>query len=119
MMQITVQVTGDTRLEPDETFFVDLSSPVNATISQGRGIGTIQNDDSGPTFSIDNVTMAEGNGATTNFVFTVTKTGTTGERARVDFATANGTTNFASGAAGVRRLGGLRLANRNAPVYSG
>ena len=96
-MQLTVQVAGDTRLEPDETFFVDLSSPVNATISQGRGVGTIQNDDSGPTFSINNVTMAEGNGATTNFTFTVTKTGTTGERARVDFATANGTTNPALG----------------------
>ena len=41
--------------------------------------------------------MAEGDAGTTNFIFTVTKTGVTGERARVDFATANGTTNPATG----------------------
>src|SRR6185503_10967309 len=46
---------------------------------------------------INNVTLAEGNAGTTNFVFTVTKTGVTGERSRVDFATANGTTNPATG----------------------
>ncbi|HYX26938.1 MAG TPA: Calx-beta domain-containing protein, partial [Pyrinomonadaceae bacterium] len=97
-MRITVLVNGDTKLEPDETFFVNLSNPTNATISQAQGIGTIQNDDSGPTFSIDNVTQAEGNGpGTTNFTFTVTKTGTTAERSRVDFATADGTSNPATG----------------------
>ena len=77
---ITILVNGDTKLEPDETFFVQLSSPVNATILDGTGVGTIQNDDNAtaPTFSIDNVTMAEGNAGTTNFIFTVTKTGVTG-----------------------------------------
>jgi hypothetical protein len=43
---ITVLVNGDTDVEPNETFFVDLSSPVNATIASGRGTGTILNDDS-------------------------------------------------------------------------
>ena len=64
-------------------------------------MGTITNDDGGtaPTFSIDNVTMAEGNAGTTNFIFTVTKTGVTGIRSRVDFATANGTTDPATGGA--------------------
>jgi hypothetical protein len=43
---ITVQVVGDTQIEPDETFFVDLSNPTNATIDRARGSGNILNDDS-------------------------------------------------------------------------
>jgi uncharacterized repeat protein (TIGR01451 family) len=42
---ITVEVNGDTTVEPDETFLVNLSSPVNATISDSQGVGTILNDD--------------------------------------------------------------------------
>ncbi len=42
---ITVQVNGDTTVEPDETFFVNLRSPTNATIADAQGMGTIVNDD--------------------------------------------------------------------------
>jgi hypothetical protein len=42
---ITVVVNGDTSREPSETFFVNLSDAVNATIADGRGRGTIHNDD--------------------------------------------------------------------------
>jgi uncharacterized repeat protein (TIGR01451 family) len=42
---ITVQVNGDTVVEGDETFSVNLSAPSNATISDSQGIGTILNDD--------------------------------------------------------------------------
>jgi Ca2+-binding RTX toxin-like protein len=42
---VTVQVNGDVTIEPDETFFVDLSNPVNATIADPQGAGTILNDD--------------------------------------------------------------------------
>ncbi|HID21913.1 MAG TPA: hypothetical protein EYP14_05875, partial [Planctomycetaceae bacterium] len=45
---ITVQVIGDVRFEPDETFFVNLSNPVNAALSDQEGLGTIQNDDPAP-----------------------------------------------------------------------
>ena len=31
--------------EIDETFFVNLSSPTNATIADGQGMGTIADDD--------------------------------------------------------------------------
>jgi large repetitive protein len=41
-----VPVCGDTVAEPDETFFVDLSNPTGgAVITDGRGDGTIRNDD--------------------------------------------------------------------------
>ena len=44
---VTVSVFGDTRNEPDETFFVSLSQPTNATIADPQGVGTILNDDGG------------------------------------------------------------------------
>ena len=46
---ITVPVNGDVLDEADETFFVNLSSPVNATIADGQGVGTITDDDAAPT----------------------------------------------------------------------
>jgi hypothetical protein len=43
--QITIEVAGDTAIERDETFDVDLSDPQGATIARARGIGTIRDDD--------------------------------------------------------------------------
>lgn len=42
---ITVLVQGDTVPEPNETFFVQLDSPINATLANTSGTGTILNDD--------------------------------------------------------------------------
>jgi len=60
---ITVVVNGDTTVEPNETFFVNLSNAVNATIADGQGVGTILNDDAlpTPTLSINDVSVTEGN----------------------------------------------------------
>src|SRR5206468_2115998 len=68
---VTVLVNGDTTFETDETFFVNLAGAVNASIATAQSTGTILNDDSVPTVSINSVSVAEGNTATTNFVFTV------------------------------------------------
>ncbi|HQV03003.1 Calx-beta domain-containing protein [Novosphingobium sp.] len=46
---ITVQVTGDTTVEPNETFSVVLSNPgANTTITDNTGAGSITNDDVPP-----------------------------------------------------------------------
>jgi hypothetical protein len=42
---ITVPILEDTNLEADEIFYVNLSSPSNATISDSQGIGTIIDED--------------------------------------------------------------------------
>lgn len=42
---VAVVVKGDVTVEPNETFFVNLSNPVGATIADGQGVGTISNDD--------------------------------------------------------------------------
>lgn len=46
---LNVPINGDTLFEADETFFVDLSNPVNANLLQARATGTITNDDPLPT----------------------------------------------------------------------
>lgn len=43
-----VVVRGDTTVESNETFVVNLSNPVGATIADGSGMGTITNDDVAP-----------------------------------------------------------------------
>ena len=42
---IAVPVLGDTVVEPNETFIVNLTSPTNATLSDSQGAGTITNND--------------------------------------------------------------------------
>ena len=42
---VTVTVLGDTVFEGNETFFVNLTNPVNATIADSQGQGTIVDDD--------------------------------------------------------------------------
>ena len=86
---ITVPIVGDTVVEPDETFTVDLSNPVNATISQARGVGTIVNDDV-PGFSINDITVNEGDSGINNAVFTVTMSQANTQTSTVNFATADG-----------------------------
>lgn len=94
----TVQVTinGDTDVEADEGFFLNLSNATGGvTISDNQGVGTIANDDLGPpVVSIGDVSVTEGDAGTTTATFTVTRTG--GDAAfSVDFATANNTANGA------------------------
>jgi hypothetical protein len=44
---VTLSVVGDTNVEPNESFFVNLSNAAGATIADGQGALTIVNDDGG------------------------------------------------------------------------
>lgn len=48
---VTVTINGDTTVEPDETFTVNLSGASNATIARATATGTILNDDAVVTIS--------------------------------------------------------------------
>ncbi len=91
---ITVFGNGDTVVELDETFAINLSNVVaggrSVTIADGQGLGTITNDDSA-TFSIDDVIMVEGNSGTTTLTFTVTLTGDVDTGIVVNYDTADDT----------------------------
>ena len=88
---VTVAVNGDTVDEADETFFVNLSAPINATINDAQGLGTITDDDAAPSISIDDVTIVEGDAGTTNAVFTVTLSSSSDQAVTVIATSANGT----------------------------
>ena len=85
---ITVQVFGDTIPEPDETFFVNITNVTNATIADGQGLGTIEDDDTAsPTITGISPNNGPEAGGTT---VTITGTNLTGANA-VTFGGAAGT----------------------------
>jgi len=91
---VTVTVNGDTLVEGDETFVVNLSNAVGATIADAQGVGTILNDDAPPpvpSISISDVTVTEGNTGTVSAAFTVSLSTATSAVVTVDYATADGT----------------------------
>jgi hypothetical protein len=89
---VDVTVYGDTKHEADETFTVDLSGAVNATITDNQGLGTITNDDQVPDISVDDQTVAEGNSpTTTTMTFNVTLSNPSDQTVTVDYTTNDGT----------------------------
>jgi Lipase/Calx-beta domain/CARDB/Domain of unknown function (DUF4114)/RTX calcium-binding nonapeptide repeat (4 copies) len=107
---VNVAVNGDTTFEADETFKLNLSDAVNATITTTSATGTIVNDDAIPlpviSLAVTDADAAEPNnpgqftltrtGATTADLtvnYTITGTATNG----TDYQTLNGTATFAAG----------------------
>jgi hypothetical protein len=86
---ILVPVTGDQLGEPDENLCVNLSGAKQATIADGRGVVTIEDDE--PHISITDVSAKEGSSGTTPLTFTVSLSAVSAEPVSVNFATANGT----------------------------
>ncbi len=85
-----VVVVGDTFYEGNETFAVALSNPVNATLGTATATGTIVEDDPVPGVSIGDVTVTEGDSATTAAVFHVTLSAPTDHAIAVEYATHDG-----------------------------
>jgi hypothetical protein len=84
---ITVPINGDGFGEPDETFFVNLST-AEAFLIDGLGIGTILDDE--PRVTISDATVTEGNTGTLNATFTVSLAAYPAP-VTVQYGTANGT----------------------------
>jgi hypothetical protein len=84
----TVTVNGDATIEPNETFFVNVTNVSGAEVTDGQALGTITNDDF-PTFAITDAVINEGNAGTQNLTFTVTLTPAAGGPTSVDYATAD------------------------------
>ena len=87
---VTVTINCDTTVEPNETFLVNLSGAVNASIFDNQGIGKILNDD-GAYLSINDVSVAEGHNGPTTLSFTVALSKPSNQVVTVQYATANGT----------------------------
>ena len=90
---ISVPIINDTMDEPNETFNVALSNPTGGALllAPSSAIVTITDDDNPPTVSINDISLAEGNSGTTNFIFTISLSQPSGFNVSVNYATANGT----------------------------
>ena len=82
---ISVRTTSDTRDEPDETFYVRLSSASGATISDSRATGRIVDNDPQPSLSIADARATEGR----DLSFTVTLSAASGRAVGVIYWTSN------------------------------
>jgi hypothetical protein len=87
---IKVSVNGDYAIEPDETFTVTLTGPVNASINRSQATGIIANDDAAGRFQFAGPSYAqpEDGGSVT---VTVNRVSGLSGAASVNYATAGGT----------------------------
>jgi hypothetical protein len=93
---ISVTLNGDTAFEGNDTFFVNLSSGVNATFADNQGLGTILNDDAQGgiiSFSQANYAVGESDGLVT---ITVNRSGDLAGSASVDYATGDDSAAFST-----------------------
>lgn len=93
---LSIPITQDSTVEPDEKFFVQLFGVAGAVIVKDKGIGTILNDDRAA-ITITDVSMTEGNTGTTNATFMVNLSAPVDKGFSVNFATADGTATVANG----------------------
>jgi hypothetical protein len=88
---VSVAVNSDHDYEPDETFYLNLTSPTNATLAGAQGVGTITNDDPVPTLSIGDVTVRRGTTGTTTAELPVILSAVTYQTVTVAYTTSDGT----------------------------
>ncbi len=92
---VSVTINGDTSVEDNETFFLNLSNAIGGNIVKNQAIGTITNDDIVavplPQFSISDLSITEGNSGTKAGVFTISRFGASTGAVSVNYATVNGT----------------------------
>ncbi|MFN8523367.1 MAG: Calx-beta domain-containing protein [Chloroflexota bacterium] len=89
---VNVQVSGDTVVEPDETFTLQFANPTNATFSgSSLATGTIRNDDGPPDLRVFPAFVTEGNTGTTNLVFLAILNRPAITTVAVNYSTSDGT----------------------------
>ena len=88
---LRVDFIGESVAERNETMFLDIKTPTNATIADSRGSAYIKNDD-GPGISIDSsLAVDEGDSNTTPQDFTVRLSTASSDTITVEWSTANNT----------------------------
>lgn len=83
---VTINVTNDSILEPDEYMWLDLSNSSAAYIVKGRGTGTIKESQSAK-LSISAASANEGSA----LIFSITRSANTANQVSVGWVTSNGT----------------------------
>jgi large repetitive protein len=90
---VSVPVVGDAINEANETFVVNLSNLTGGppgVIGDAQGVATITDNDPVPVLSVNDVSVTEGNAATTMATFTVTLSAASGRAVTFNWTTAAG-----------------------------
>lgn len=96
---IAVPVKGDTQIEADEFFKLNLTSN-DLELTDAQGIATIRNDDSVPplpTLSVQDVSLPEGNAGSSNAVVTIALSAASSQTVSVEYETRDGSATTADG----------------------
>jgi uncharacterized repeat protein (TIGR01451 family) len=111
---VTVAVLGDTYFETNETFFVNLSNPTNASLGDAQGVGLILDNDSPPLVTVTDASVVEGNSGTNVLTFRVGLSARCGVSVQVAYATSNGTAT--AGSDYIQRVGVLNFTANTATL---
>jgi hypothetical protein len=87
---VTVVINGDNTVELNETILMTLSNPINGSILDGSGTGTITNDDAA-TITISNPSVVEGTFGTTTMTFDLALSQPSDANVVVNYGTVDGT----------------------------
>jgi hypothetical protein len=97
VQHVDVVVHADGVDEPDETFALDLSNPVESALgSKASGIATIVDDDPTPSISIGDAVVDEGNSGSVEAVFPITLSAPASEAVTLDYSTTKGSASAGS-----------------------
>ena len=88
---IEIPITEDNLDELTEAFSIELTNPVNVTVTDSDATVTILDNDNPPEASIDSISLTEGDGGTTNASFTVSLSQASGKPISIDYTTVDGT----------------------------
>ena len=100
---LDVQVFGDTKVEPDETFFLRIKNPVGLTLGDTEATITIRNDDQDPgdppDVSIGDTTVLEGDSGTVeaSLQVSISRQLSAGETLTIPWKTTGGTATSGDG----------------------
>jgi hypothetical protein len=87
---VTVAIVPDTVDEADETFRLDLSAPVGATVAVGQSVATIDDDD-GPRIGVAEASASEGTGGSSLLPFVFSLSAASPQTVVVTYQTSDGT----------------------------
>ena len=89
-LSISVPVLGDVLSEGNESLSLNLTDPINSTISDSQGVATISDDDAQPTLRISDVAVVETDAGSATATFDVSLSAASGQTVTVAYATVNG-----------------------------
>jgi hypothetical protein len=94
---VNVNIYGNTTVQPDRSFTVNLSDPQNVLLGTSQGTGTILDDDGLPVLSISDASVLEGNTGENLVLFTLTVTPYANHPITVQYDTSDGTATYLGG----------------------